>query len=499
MRQRQLSSDFNLSNFTLQQPPVNALPQRQQNQATTTAMDTTQPFLAHDPQDIEQDQPNINEQQGVQERQQQQQQVQRKQTASFKRRQRRAKQQNATTDNNRFSALDDDQSDVDSVMNENIAEQVVDEEPNTVENRNKSVKLGKAQKSSKKRLYLEPARMLRWFQDHAAIAINGRSNQAYVLASISTYDDWVRNNYELQVWQEYLKLGTNQQQWAKEVVQKTKKRDNVINTRFTQKKIARLIVEITKSTAIITDLQIQLGTYLSQQPVQTTAPSTNRTRDAIDRLEKAILKYIHHCTQHVGQMALNRVKLATAQLAEYKALKDFESLASPSQWNTHMILKPRIATLLTKSKNYRVATKRVEYDLPPKLISKINFSFQIDDSLLGEEDSNAIYTDMRTLTKEFRTQAMTLYLRTVRREFEIVDEQVKTMIKGMPKEMNNEDMAYTAFELYHGLREQRLNLEIEQAVLFLDEQRAEGESNNNEASIAPALARSLGEDFLLRL
>jgi len=94
---------------------------------------------------------------------------------------------------------------------------------------------------------------------------------------------------------------------------------------------------------------------------------------------------------------------------------------------------------------------------------------------------------------------MTLYLRTVRREFEIVDEQVKTMIKGMPKEMNNEDMAYTAFELYHGLREQRLNLEIEQAVLFLDEQRAEGESNNNEASIAPALARSLGEDFLLRL
>ena len=53
--------------------------------------------------------------------------------------------------------------------------------------------------------------------------VSGRGNQAYTLATTSTYDEWVRNYYELQVWQTYLKLGTEQQHWAKEVVQRTKK------------------------------------------------------------------------------------------------------------------------------------------------------------------------------------------------------------------------------------------------------------------------------------
>ncbi|CAF2801710.1 unnamed protein product [Rotaria sp. Silwood2] len=70
-------------------------------------------------------------------------------------------------------------------------------------------------------------------------ANSGRGNQAYVLASSSSYENWVRNNYELQVWQVYLKMGTEQKHRAKEVIRRTKRRDDLINTRFVQKKINR--------------------------------------------------------------------------------------------------------------------------------------------------------------------------------------------------------------------------------------------------------------------
>ncbi|CAF2157733.1 unnamed protein product, partial [Rotaria magnacalcarata] len=92
-------------------------------------------------------------------------------------------------------------------------------------------------------------------------AASGRGNQAYVLAATSIYDDWVRNNYELQVWQAYLKLATEKKHWAKEVVQRTKRRDDVLNTRFVQKKINQLTSNISEASAAISDLQIQLSTY----------------------------------------------------------------------------------------------------------------------------------------------------------------------------------------------------------------------------------------------
>jgi hypothetical protein len=35
---------------------------------------------------------------------------------------------------------------------------------------------------------------------------------------------------DLQVWQTYLKMGTQDKHWAKEVIQRTKKRDDLINS-----------------------------------------------------------------------------------------------------------------------------------------------------------------------------------------------------------------------------------------------------------------------------
>ena len=48
-----------------------------------------------------------------------------------------------------------------------------------------------------------------------------------------------------------------------------------------------------------------------------------------------ILKYIHQCTQHVKKLSENKIKLAKAQMEEFKALQDFEQIATPLQWNVH--------------------------------------------------------------------------------------------------------------------------------------------------------------------
>ena len=40
-------------------------------------------------------------------------------------------------------------------------------------------------------------------------------------------------------------------------------------------------------------------------------------------------------------MAENKIRLAQLQLQEYKALEEFKEIATPNQWNIHLILKPK--------------------------------------------------------------------------------------------------------------------------------------------------------------
>ena len=361
--------------------------------------------------------------------------------------------------------------------------------------------------------------MFTWFQANAANGISGRGNQAYVLATAPIYDQWIRDNYELQVWQAYLKMGTEDKHWAKEVIQRTKKRDSVINDRFVKKKINRLIADIAQASATISDLQVQLSTYwvhttgttfpsatvTTTDPPGLTVTDANRTRDPVNRIERSILKYIHHCTQHVKRMAETKVQLARAQMEEFKSLEDFKQIATPLQWNLHLILKPKMKSWSTKNKNYQTAIKRVEYDLPPKFIEKIDFSFKVDESIIGQEEAQPLYDQMRQVTKDFRLKAMTLYVQATTREHELIEAEIKQMIEGFPKVNADDGMddeaGFAAFKQYHELREKRFQLEAQEAIYFLDEQRIEGEPNSidQEEIVAPILTRSLGEDFLLQL
>ncbi|CAF5037176.1 unnamed protein product, partial [Rotaria sp. Silwood1] len=522
LRERSPSLENLPPEFNLNVPP-DALPQREIFATTTNNNNnTTQPFVVN---------------QNNQNWQQQQQNRQITTTASFRRRQRRNRQgqyrQNRDVNNNRFAAL----ANIQDIDPDEI--EIINEE-STNNNNNK--------KSKKIQLYLEPNRMLKWFEDKFTKGtknpLSSRGNQAYLLASAPIYDKWVRDNYELQIWQTYLKMGTEQNHWAKEVVQRTKKRDNIINTRFVQKKINRLTQNITEASATISNLQIQLTTYWTQVNGEkltdiignivydkinnkksttaattvtspTTAPTTtttttttttslkNQIREPTERLENYILEYIYTYTQHVKKLAETKIQLAKAQLDEFKALEEFEQIATPVQWNIHLTLKPKIKLWSTKNKNYLTVTKRVEYDIPPKFIEKVDFSFKIDESIINQEEAQATYNQMRQITKDFRIQAMTLYVQSVTRENELLSNEIKRIIEGFPQDNDDgfdAEPGYSAFKHYHNLREKRLNLEAEQSILFLSEQQVEGDTNDPQQQeiIAPTLIRSLGKEFLLQ-
>ena len=235
-------------------------------------------------------------------------------TASYRRRQRRIRQQ-------QYQAEADTSTDIESNYDENMND-ITPLIYNNVNNNKKKPSNNRTRKKNQ-RIYLEPSRILRYMQDNAFNIISARGNQAYVLAASPIYHEWVRNNYELQVWQNYLKMGMQDKHWSKKIVQRTKKRDDTINSRFVQRKISRLTTNIAQANAIISKLQIELATYWSQTTAGTTlctatssavTGNTNRIRYSLDRLEKVILKYIQHCTQHIKTMSEDKIKLANAQL-----------------------------------------------------------------------------------------------------------------------------------------------------------------------------------------
>ncbi|CAF4595994.1 unnamed protein product [Rotaria socialis] len=107
---------------------------------------------------------------------------------------------------------------------------------------------------------------------------------------------------------------------------------------------------------------------------------------------------------------------------------------------------------------------------------------------------------MRHITKEYRVQAMSLYVQSTNRECEILTDEIKHIIEGFPRntEENDEQVdaesGYTEFKHYNELREKRLNLEAEQSIYFLEVQRVEGEIKEQEEEIiAPTLTRSNGK------
>ncbi|CAF4356908.1 unnamed protein product, partial [Rotaria sp. Silwood2] len=115
----------------------------------------------------------------------------------------------------------------------------------------------------------------------------------------------------------------------------------------------------------------------------------------------------------------------------------------------HFILKSKIKSWSTKNKNYRTIGKRIESDLPPKLISKIDFSFKIDEAIISQEESQALYNQITQITKNYRIETMTLYEQASAREHEILTNEIRQMIESLAQTNNNDEISFAAFKHYH--------------------------------------------------
>ncbi|CAF4828079.1 unnamed protein product, partial [Rotaria sp. Silwood2] len=203
-----------------------------------------------------------------------------------------------------------------------------------------------------------------------------------------------------------------------------------------------------------TEDELVTGTVETTSTVAATTTTKNYAREPVERIEKYILEYIHFCTQHMKKLAQSRIQLAKVQMEEYKALEDFEQIASPAQWSIHLVLKPKIKNWSTKNKNYQILSKRVELDMPRKFIEKFDFSFKVDESIISQDEAQATYNEMRQITKKFRIQAMKLHVQSAARENEILSNEIKGIVERFPQENDDgfdAEPGYAAFKQYHEL------------------------------------------------
>ena len=132
-------------------------------------------------------------------------------------------------------------------------------------------------------------------------------------------------------------------------------------------------------------------------------------------------------------------------------------------------------------------------------------TFKVDESFVCKEEAQALYNQMRQITKDYRTQAMTLYVQSVTREYEVLSNEIQQIIKSFLQENDDGfdcEAGFAAFTHYHELCKKRLNLEADQSIYFLEVERVENEPKNQqqeEEIVVPTLTRSLGEDFSLQL
>ena len=365
--------------------------------------------------------------------------------------------------------------------------------------------------------YLNDHRILKHFKNDPSLQDNRTydGNKAYILNSAPHHDEMVRAIFEVQLWQFYSKLGLEENQSAKEVVNRTGKRDAYINSRFIEKKTRQCQSTINRCRMAIADLQIQLTDYWTQISTRKKA-STDKTASAssahrrlcvdITQIDNSVKAYIKDCTKHVKIMTDNRVQLAKSELAEYKASNEFKNSADPLHWQIHLTLKPKIKTWSIKNKNNRIAQERVTHNLFPKFIENVNLDFKLDTAVLSAHEAQATYNKMRVITHKFRTDAMELYVRTTALEADSVKNEINMIMKSFPKADNEQTASYDRFIKYHDLREKRLALELKQSCYFLEVERAEGDSSLLESEedqevniIAPVLAIEWDEDLTIQI
>ncbi|CAF3046168.1 unnamed protein product [Rotaria sp. Silwood2] len=238
-------------------------------------------------------------------------------------------------------------------------------------------------------------------------------------------------------------MGAENKHWAKEIIQRTKRRDDFVSTQFVKKKINQLTAAIVQANAAISDLKIQLRTYWSQ------VPEYKKGKSAADTT-----------TQNVtAQPTTTTIATTAPTSAESTAATAARPIASQLSLDKIRNKTEELEKLILKYSQHSL--KRVEYDLPRKCTAKVDLSFKIDEYIINQDEAQATYNQMRQITKEFQTQAMTFCVQALARENELLSNEIKRIIEDFPQDNDDgfeAEPGYAAFKHYYNLREKRLNL-----------------------------------------
>jgi len=106
---------------------------------------------------------------------------------------------------------------------------------------------------------------------------------------------------------------------------------------------------------------------------------------------------------------------------------------------------------------------------------------------------------MQKIVSNYQTNTMSLYLKTLAREKEILTDEIYQIIGGFPKEDEETENGFILYKRYHDIRSLRYEIEAEQASSFLEELRVDEETIIETNIASSTLIRQLGgETFVLR-
>ncbi|CAF3462670.1 unnamed protein product [Rotaria sp. Silwood2] len=243
----------------------------------------------------------------------------------------------------------------------------------------------------------------------------------YAKNTIETYDSWVHNHYEAQVWQHIYDLGKEKDHWAKEIVNITHTREAKINVSICEKKLAQLTTTCFDANNIITRNMREL--------------SSKTATVATQRVHNLILDYIKEATQGLAKMSINRIRRASIEKDEWDALKTFENVASEQQkMYAKTFCKSTLYNYHKKKKRFELVAAHISYDIIPKILPKYDFNLPVDENSLTSEQTQEYKKSIQNLSKDFRLKATELYLGIVKEEFEFQKERLQKLLHDFPQD-----------------------------------------------------------------
>ncbi|CAF2091299.1 unnamed protein product [Rotaria magnacalcarata] len=213
--------------------------------------------------------------------------------------------------------------------------------------------------------------------------------------------------------------------WAKEIVQRTKKRDDIVNNRFNKNKINQLSLIVAQASASISDLKTQLRTYLPQ------VPSYQGPRSAMDAMaQDVITREYELITNEINEIINDLSKqndedeASNAALIHYHQLRE-KRLKLEAEQSVYFFIRA-----VRRERNQQSRRRRRRNNpsgsysnvgrglLSSVIINEANTRLTEEYHELFKLDPRFIYNDPKTTSRQRTTEVATLKRKIENRLFE---------------------------------------------------------------------------------